>query len=77
MAVTRLIERGIALKRERSDVEPWAQRKEHPGFFGAGHSRDGNGRFRILSDGDTKSLLRPPHLSSREGETIDEAQVEG
>jgi hypothetical protein len=54
MAVTRLIERGIALKLERSGVDYQAQRKAQAGFFVVGHNRDGNGRFRILSNGDTK-----------------------
>jgi len=56
MAVTQLIESGIALKLERSGVAYEAQRKEQPGFFWAGHNHDDSGRLGILSDGDSKSL---------------------
>jgi hypothetical protein len=42
------------LELERWGVDYEAQRKAQAGFFVVGHSRDGTGRFRILSDGDAK-----------------------
>jgi hypothetical protein len=49
-----------------------SQRKEQPGPFGAGHSRDDTGRLRTLSDGETKALPRPHSLDGRV--TINKAQ---
>jgi hypothetical protein len=49
-AVTQLIERGVSLKLERTGVEAGAQKKEQAGLVLAGHYRDGNGRFRVLSE---------------------------
>ena len=76
-AVTQLIERGVSGKLERTSVDPGAQRKEQSGFFLGGHYRDGNGRFRILSEGDTKSWRQLPYLSNGREKTIYEAEIEG
>ena len=52
-------------------LDRWDQRKEQPGFLWAGRSRDDTGRFRTLSDGETKALPRPHSLGG--GATINNA----
>jgi hypothetical protein len=49
----------MAVKVKTWGLDRWDQRKEQPGFLWAGHSRDDTGRFRTLSDGETKALPRP------------------
>jgi hypothetical protein len=51
-------------------------RKKQPGLFLAGHNRDGNGRFRILGGGDTKSFSQISYLLNLREATINEAQAE-
>jgi hypothetical protein len=50
-----------SLKTEKLLVDAHAERGMG-GLFVAGHSRDGNGRLRILWDGDRESFPGPPYL---------------
>jgi hypothetical protein len=63
----------MAVKVKTWGLDRWDQRKEQPGFLWAGHSRDDTGRFRTLSDGETKALPRPHSLDGKA--TINEAQT--
>jgi hypothetical protein len=68
------MEWGIALKvKKKWGFDCGSQRKEQPGFFGAGHSRDDTARLRTVSDGETKALPRPHSLDGKA--TINEAQT--
>jgi hypothetical protein len=73
MAVTVLIESGIALKPERWPLVvalqyrgPYSQRGKQPWPFLAGRSHDDSERFRILSDA-VWSLPRPHSSRRRRG----------
>jgi hypothetical protein len=66
MAVTVLVESGIALTSERLPRVvayqyrgAYSQRGKQPWSFLAGRCHDGSEMARILSDSDTKSLPRP------------------
>jgi len=72
MAVIQLIEWGTALKVEALRSASWGQEEKE--FYLVDRSRDGIGRFRILSDADTTSLPRPQYLPSM-GEDYNEVQA--
>ena len=49
---------------QRTGVDASREEERKFGFFSAGHTRDGNGRLRILSDGDTKSFVEELRIYS-------------
>jgi hypothetical protein len=65
MAVTESIESRFVLKTGKLLVAPDAERGIQPWLFLADHNRDGNRRYRILSDAGKQSRPNPPRFLNR------------
>lgn len=62
MSVTESIESRIALKTGKLLVDAYPERGSQSWLFWAGHNRDGNRRYRILSDAGNQSRPNPPRV---------------